>query len=571
MFIILFFLTLFSAFSFLQGTQDWYPAYDRIHPSLGQRYMVASQEIHASNAGLQILEQGGNAIDAAVAVAYALAVTLPEAGNLAGGGFMMIYIKKENKVYAIDYREKAPLAAWKDMFIDENGEVNQNLSQHSLWSTGVPGTVAGLDLALSKFGSFSLQECIKPAIQLAEKGFPVSYRLHHNLKKARETFLERNQIELPFYPQGKTIPVHQLLIQPDLAKTLHQLSDQGAKAFYFGAIGQKFIDFMEANKGLISADDLALYQAKFREPLSATYRGYTVFTMPPPSSGGLHLLQLLKMMEAFPLKEWGYQDPKTLQIMIEAMSMAYQDRAQFLGDPDFVDIPISALLSPLRLQKQQSLLAKVLTDHQRPNPTLKAPKFHGHESHDTTHFSIIDEDGNMVSNTYTLNFRFGNKIMIPGTGLILNNQMDDFVAKPGVANAYGLLGTEANAIAPEKRMLSSMTPTLVFKDDAPFLATGSPGGSRIITIVFQALLNLIDYEMNLAEATHAPRLHYQWQPDIVYLEKGFAAPILRYLEKKGYRIKSGPTIGSLQSVLRQGDITYGASDPRSAGAASLGH
>ena len=556
--------------SFVFGQQDWYPAYDRIHPSLGQRFMVASQEKHASAAGFRILEKGGNAIDAAVAVAYALSVTLPEAGNLAGGGFMLVYIKKEDKVYAIDYREKAPLAAWKDMFIDESGRVDKNLSRNSLWSSGVPGTVAGLDLVWQRFGSLDLKTCLDPAIALAERGFPVSYRLHNNLKKAKEAFLERNQIDLPFYPDGKTIETHQILKQPDLAKTIKLIADQGTKVFYHGEIGQKITQFMSRNKGLITADDLALYQAKFRDALTRDYRGYQVYTMPPPSSGGLHLLQLLKMMEAFPLKKWGYQDPRALQIMIEAMSMAYQDRAKFLGDPDFINVPVTALLSPVRLKKQHALLGKLLAESHRPNPALSAPKIHLQESHDTTHFSIIDEEGNMVSNTYTLNFRFGNKIMVPGTGMLLNNQMDDFVAKPGVANAYGLLGSEANAIAPEKRMLSSMAPTLVFKNKRPFLATGSPGGSRIITIVFQAIINLIDYDMNLAEATHAPRLHYQWQPDTVFTEKGFASPVLRFLKGKGYQLKTGPTIGSLQSVLRIDDVSFGASDPRSAGAASIG-
>ncbi|MEK9657625.1 MAG: gamma-glutamyltransferase [bacterium] len=538
------------------------PSYNKAKNPIGRRHMVSSQDPLASKTGMDILHQGGNAIDAAIAVAYSLAVTHPQAGNLGGGGFMLIYIKKENKVYALDYREKAPKAAWKDMFIGENGEVSKTLSQDSLWATGVPGTVAGLDFAWKTFGTLPLQTCLAPAITLAKEGFPVSRQLHNHLDIAKDDFLQRNNGSLAFYPNNQTIATGSILVQPELAQSIQWIANDGPKAFYQGPIAAKLIDFMQKNRGLITREDLLQYRPKFREPVSANYRGYHIYSMPPPSSGGIHLIQLLKMVEGFPINDWGYQHPKTLQLFAEAMSLVYQDRATYLGDPDFVSIPQRQLLSPSRIKQQQQQLQQILSQTKRPHPRPAPPNIPLYESNDTTHFSIIDSDGNMVSNTYTLNFRFGNKIMIPGTGILLNNEMDDFSAKPGAANAYGLIGSHANAIAPEKRMLSSMTPTLVFKDNQPWLATGSPGGSRIITIVFQTLINLIDYNMNLIEASTVPRMHYQWQPDTLYLEKDFDPQTKKNLTDKGYLLKPNPKIGSIQSVLRIEDVTIGVSDPR---------
>ena len=528
----------------------------------GRAYGVATQEPLATQVGRDMLAQGGNAVDAAIAVASTLAVTLPEAGNLGGGGFMLIYIKKHDKVYALDYREKAPIAAWKTMFVNQNNIVNKQLSRHSLWASGVPGTVAGLHKAWKNFGSLSWKECLAPAIQYAEKGFPVPTRLHNNLKKAQLDFLERNKHPLPFFPENNAIQVGETLIQPELAQSLKWIAEDGPKAFYNGPISERISAFMKQEKGLITSDDFIQYEAIFRDPVSGSYHDYTIYSMPPPSSGGIHLLQMLQMMEPLPLKKWGYQHPNGIQAMTEAMNLVYQDRAKYLGDPDFVSIPQADLLNPSRNLTLSNSIQSIIKQSKRPSPNNKPPAITQHESHDTTHFSIIDAEGNMVSNTYTLNFRFGNKRMVPGTGILLNNEMDDFAAAPNIANAYGLVGSEANSIQPEKRMLSSMTPTLVFKDNAPWLATGSPGGSRIITIVFQTLINMMDYDMNLVEASHAPRIHHQWVPKHLYVEEGIAPNSLDTLVQKGYSLKANPTIGSIQSVLRINEVTFSVSDPR---------
>ena len=537
-------------------------AYQHKNMPMPRSFGVAAQEPIAQAIGEKILQNGGNAIDAAIAVATSLAVTLPEAGNIAGGGFMMIYIKKENKVYAIDYREKAPLSAYTNMFVNENNTLNKTLSQDSVWATGVPGTVAGLYLAWEHFATLSWKELHQDAIKLAKNGFIVPERLHQNLKKAQNQFLNRNHYPLPFFPKNNAIKTGELLIQTDLANSLEVIANDGPIAFYNGPLTPLICDFIKEQNGLITPEDFARYKSVFRNPVSGNYKGYQIFSMPPPSSGGVLLLQLLDISSNLPLQQWGYQDTKTIQALSEAMAIAYQDRSRYLGDPDFITNPLSHLLDPHRNKSIAKKIKIAVSKPIRPKQNNLYPSINIKESNDTTHFSIIDKEGNMVSNTYTLNLRFGNKIMVPQTGILLNNEMDDLSAGPDIANAYGLTGSKANEIEAEKRMLSSMTPTLVLKNNEPFLATGSPGGSRIISIVFQTLINMIDFNMNINEASHAPRIHYQWKPDILFVEQGINMYSQQKLLSKGYELAPNPKIGSIQSVFRDKDLNYSVNDPR---------
>ena len=523
-----------------------------IHPIISQKHMISSQEKHATKAGLKTLKKGGNAIDAALSVAYSLSVTLPEAGNLCGGGFMLIYIKDENQTYALDFREKAPLLATETLFQNKDGTVNKEKSRNSIHAVGVPGTIKGLDLAWKKFGSLPLKTCLKPAINLAKNGFPVSMRLHEHLDQAKNEFLKKNTPPLAFYPNQQTIKVDEILKQPHLAKSLQHIAKKGESAFYNGPLGKKLITFMKNNNGLITQKDLQKYQAKFRKPITGTYKNHQIISMPPPSSGGIHLIQMLNAFEQTPsINQKGFHHPDHIETLINAMRIAYQDRAAYLGDSDFVDIPKNLT--------NKNYIKKRLKN---PIPSKNTP-IPKQESTETTHFTIVDQQGNIVSCTLTLNFRFGNKMIVPETGMILNNEMDDFSAKPGSQNAYGLVGSIANKIEPEKRMLSSMTPTIVFKNNQPFLATGTPGGSRIISMIFQQIINIIDYDMNLAEAIAAPRIHYQWKPDILFLEKGISPLTQSILKQKSYNIKKSRAAGSIQAIMIKDKTLFGFSDPRS--------
>lgn len=540
---------------------------DIFHPVYGKKGMVASQEALATKAGVAVLREGGNAVDAAVTVGFTLAVTLPRAGNIGGGGFMVVYDAKTKKVITIDYREKAPLTATADMFLDKNGNVDEKKARFSLMSAGVPGTVAGLSLALEKYGTISLSRALAPAINYAENGFIVTPGLEKSLSSLEKRFKASAASMDIFFKKGTQYKAGDLLIQKDLAKTLKLIAQNGPKAFYQGKIAKKIVCEMKKNGGLISKKDLDLYQAEIRQPVKGTYRGYDIYSMPPPSSGGIHLVQMLNMLEFFPLAQWGHNTAQTLHVMAESMRLAYVDRAKHLGDPDFVNVPIRGLLSKEYAKK---LVAKINLEHATPSEKIFSDNPWKYESNDTTHYSVMDAYGNAVSNTYTLNFSYGSGITVPGTGILLNNEMDDFVSKPGVPNAYGLVGGKANAIEPQKRMLSSMTPSIILKDGKPFMVTGSPGGSRIITTTLQIILNTIDHKMNIAAATNAPRIHNQWLPDEIRIEKGINLDTIRLLRKKGHKVVSKSVMGSTQSITTDGTFFFGASDPRRVDALTLG-
>lgn len=541
-------------------------------PVWGKHGMVSSQQAIATQVGLDILKQGGNAVDAAVAVGFTLAVTLPRAGNLGGGGFMLVHLAKQNKTIAIDYREMAPSSFYRDIYLDEKGGVDTNKSRFHGLAVGVPGTVKGLTQALRDYGRLSLAQVLKPAIQLAKDGFIVDRDLALSLSKANKRLSKWPASRQVFYhDDGSYYQIDELFKQKDLAKTLSKIAQQGAKAFYRGATAQHIIDAVNRAGGAMSLADLAGYQVKLRTPIEGTYRGYKIASMPPPSSGGIHIVQILNMMEVSNIQQLGHNSASTIHIMAEAMRRAYADRSEYLGDPDFNPVPVKELTDKryaAALFKQINMSAASASQSIKPGLKLIS------ESPQTTHYSIVDNEGNAVANTYTLNFSYGSGIVAAGTGVLLNNEMDDFSAKPGVANAYGLIGGEANAVAAHKRPLSSMSPTIVFDKNSGdvMLVTGSPGGSRIITTTLQIISNVIDHKMNIAEATNASRFHHQWLPDKIILEKGFSADSINLLKQKGHKIEASRwAMGSTQSILKVEDGWSGASDPRQSGTLSLGY
>lgn len=539
-------------------------------PVVQKHGMVSSQEALASKVGLEILKQGGNAVDAAVAVGFALAVTLPRAGNLGGGGFMLIYLKKQRKVVAINYREKAPAKASRDMFLNQKGDVDYSKVSGSYSASGVPGTVAGLISVQQKFGKLKLQQVIEPAIKLAEEGIPVSYDLHQSLVTAKPWLKKSPDAMKIFYKKdGSAYQVGEILKQPELANSLKLIAEQGKKAFYEGKIAHKIADSMAKNGGLITLEDLKNYNIEEKQPLKGTYRGYTIYSMPPPSSGGVILIELLNILENFPLADYGNNSAKIINLMSNAMSYAYNDRNADLGDPDFVKMDLAKFLSK-KYAKQ--IAQEITTDKHIPSEDISSIDPEEHEKLQTTHFSIVDKGGNMVSNTYTLNYSYGSGIVVPGTGILLNNEMDDFAAKVGVANVFGLVQGEANTVAPNKRPLSSMTPTIVLdKDGNPFLATGSPGGSRIITTTLQVILNIIDFNMNLQAAINNPRIHSQLWPDELGVEQGISVDTIKLLKEMGNNVVPYAAMGAAESVMSDGQYVYGAADPRRAGALAVGY
>ena len=539
------------------------------HPVIDDKGMVVSQRMIASEVGAEILKKGGNAVDAAVATGLALAVVLPRAGNLGGGGFMVVYLKEEDKTIAIDYREKAPSAASRDLFLDENGDYDRKKAQFSLLSAGVPGSVAGFHHALTKYGTLSWQEVLEPAIRLAEEGFVIPHDLANTLasKRYRERLSSNPAAAKVFFKEDKGLySAGEILIQKDLASTLKELSKNGPDAFYSGKIAQLIVEEMERNGGLITIEDLKNYNVAERQPLVGSYKGYEIVSMPPSSSGGTHLIQMLNMLEEFPIKEMGFGSADTIHILAEVMKRAYADRSKYLGDSDFYKVPSSLT----NKQYAISLNKDISLDKVTPSEDVSPGDPYPYESPDTTHFSVMDSYGNAVSNTYTLNFSYGSGLMIPGTGMLINNEMDDFSSKPGTPNGYGLLGSEANAIEGNKRPLSSMTPTIIFKDQKPYMVFGSPGGSRIITTVLQVALNVMEHEMNIAQAVHSPRIHHQWLPEVLMIEQGFGSDTEKLLESKGYRLYPSSTMGSVQAIVKEGKYFYGSADPRrpSAGVAT---
>lgn len=539
------------------------------HPQYDAQGMVASQNEIASRVGAEILAKGGNAVDAAVAVGFALAVTTPRAGNIGGGGFMLLHLAESGETVAIDYREMAPPKATRDMFLDKDGKVDTDKARFSHLSSGVPGTVAGLHLAQTQYGRMSWKDVLKPAIQLARDGIVVSYDLAENLRARRERLGNNEASRKAFYKSdGQPYAPGELFRQKDLARTLQKIAEQGPDAFYRGEIAQLIVAEMERAGGLIDAEALAAYQPVIRKAVSGEYRGYEIVAMPPPSSGGIHVIQMLNILEHFPVARLGSGSADNIHLLAEVSRLAFADRSKHLGDPDYYEVP-SAWLTSKEYARQ--LAAGIDMQRARPSADVAPGVEPAHESPDTTHFSVIDSDGNVVANTYTLNFSYGNHVTVPGAGFLLNNEMDDFVSAPGVPNAFGMLGGEANEIQPGKRPLSSMTPVIVFKDGEPVLATGSPGGSRIISAVMQMLVNVIDHGMNIADATDAPRIHHQWYPDELQLEPGISPDTIALLKAKGHAIgNSSWAVGSLQSVARKGKMFYGASDPRRPAAGAVG-
>ena len=531
------------------------------HPVISDNGMVVSQRMIASEVGAEILQKGGNAVDAAVATGLALAVVLPRAGNIGGGGFMVLYLKDQNKSLTIDYREKAPAAAHRDLFLDANGNYDKTKAQFSLLSAGVPGSVAGFYHALINYGTMSWEEVMQPSIRLAEEGFIVPHDLANTLasKRYRERLSSDPAASKVFFKKdGSLYKAGELLIQNDLASTLRLISKQGPDAFYRGEIANLIVKEMKRNGGLITLEDLDNYNIVERDPLIGSYKGYKIISMPPSSSGGTHLVQMLNMLEEFPIKEMGFGSAESIHILAEVMKRAYADRSKYLGDSDFYAVPSSLTSKNYAKSLNKSISAEKITPSSEVSPGNPYP----YESPDTTHFSVMDAYGNAVANTYTLNFSYGSGKMIPGTGMLINNEMDDFSSKPGTPNGYGLLGSEANAIEGNKRPLSSMTPTIIFKDDDPFMVFGSPGGSRIITTVLQVALNVMDHDMNIAQAVHSPRIHHQWLPEVLMIEKGFGVDTENILKKKGYRLYPSSTMGSIQAIMKEGNYFYGSADPR---------
>ncbi|MDA5132261.1 gamma-glutamyltransferase [Psychrobacter sp. ANT_H3] len=539
------------------------------HPVWAKNGMVATQEALASDIGLKILKDGGNAVDAAVAVGFALAVTLPRAGNIGGGGFMMVYDAKQGKTVALDYREKAPSSAARDMYLDSDGNAVSDLSRYHGLAVGVPGTVAGLLKALEDHGTMSRGQVMAPAIALAENGIEVTAGLSESLEALSDRLQKWPSTKKIFFkPDGSAYQPGELLRQPELAKSLKLIAAKGNDGFYKGETARKLVKAVNEAGGNMSLQDLANYQAIARVPVKGDYRGYEIVSMPPPSSGGIHIVQILNILEGYPLKDYGQNSAQTIHLMSEAMQLAYADRAEYLGDADFTDVPASGLTSQPYADKLRGLINP---NKATPAATIKANNPLPYESDQTTHFSIVDKDGNAVANTYTLNFSYGTGLVAEGTGILLNNEMDDFSAKPGVPNGYGLIGGDANAVEANKRPLSSMSPTLVFKDSKPYIVTGSPGGSRIITTVTQVISNVIDHDMNIAEATHAPRIHDQWLPDEIRIEKALNIDTIKKLESMGHKVSPQSAMGSTQSIMITPNGVYGSSDPRIVDAAVVGY
>lgn len=539
------------------------------HPVWAKSGMVATQEALASDIGLKILKDGGNAVDAAVAVGFALAVTLPRAGNIGGGGFMMVYDAKQGKTVALDYREKAPSSASRDMYLDKDGNAVSDLSRYHGLAVGVPGTVAGLLKALEDHGTMSRGQVMAPAIALAENGIEVTAGLSESLEALSDRLQKWPSTKKIFFkPDGSVYQPGELLRQPELAKSLKLIAAKGSDGFYKGETARKLVKAVNEAGVNMSLQDLANYKAIARVPVKGDYRGYEIVSMPPPSSGGIHIVQILNILEGYPLKDYGQNSAQTIHLMSEAMQLAYADRAEYLGDSDFIDVPASGLTSQAYADKLRSLINP---NKATPAATIKANNPLPYESDQTTHFSIVDKDGNAVANTYTLNFSYGTGLVAEGTGILLNNEMDDFSAKPGVPNGYGLIGGDANAVEANKRPLSSMSPTLVFKDSKPYIVTGSPGGSRIITTVTQVISNVIDHDMNIAEATHAPRIHDQWLPDEIRIEKALNVDTVKKLESMGHKVSPQAAMGSTQSIMLTPNGVYGSSDPRIVDAAVVGY
>jgi gamma-glutamyltranspeptidase/glutathione hydrolase len=533
--------------------------------------VVVAQEARAARIGVEVLRRGGNAVDAAVATGFAMAVTYPRAGNLGGGGYMVIHLAGRHHDVAIDYRETAPAAATRDMFLDQNGEADPRKSRDSALAIGVPGTVAGLALAHARYGSgkFRLADLIAPAIALARDGLPIEDDIAESLPNAAGRLARwPSAAKIFLKSDGRALGPGDQLVQSDLADTLELIARNGPRAFYQGAIADKLVAAVRAEGGILTVEDLRNYRPLERKPVRGRYRGYDIVSMPPSSSGGVVLIEMLNILEGYRSGELGADDAERAHLLVEAMQRAYADRAAYLGDPASVTAPLARLMSKPYGQKLQAAIDPA---HATPARDIRPEGTLTNEGDNTTHFSVVDRFGNAVSNTYTLNFSYGVGLVAEGTGVLLNNELDDFAAKPGAPNAYGLTGGDANAPGPGKRPLSSMTPTIVLKGGKPFLVTGSPGGSRIITAVLQVISNVIDRRLPIAGAVAAPRIHDQWLPDEVVVERGFRPDLVEGLEGFGHKVREDQPRTSANSILVTPQGFLGAADPRSRGAAAAGY
>ena len=556
-----FVLLLFPILFMTLGCNRSKPPYEIVKKAISDKGMVVSAHPLASEAGLNILKAGGNAVDAVIATQLALAVVYPRAGNIGGGGFL-VYRQNDGTISTLDYREKAPIASERDMYLDDNGDVIPEKSTLGHLAAGVPGTIAGLVASSDQHGRLPWSQLVAPAIALASEGFRLTQTEADRLNNFREAFLKVNEPTIPFI---KDSPWKEgdLLVQTDLAQTLTRIQSQGQDGFYNGETADLIIAEMESGGGLITREDLAQYEAVWREPITTDYRGYEIISMPPPSSGGIALAQLFELVEPYPLGDYGFQSKEAIHLMVEAERRVYADRAQHLGDMDYFDVPMEMLMDSAYLAQRMS---DFTLEYATESDSIAAGNFTiGLESFQTTHISIVDSSGNAASVTTTLNSNFGCKVFVDGAGFFLNNEMDDFSAKPGVPNQFGLIGAEANAIEPGKRMLSSMTPTIVSKDGDLKIVVGTPGGSTIMTSVFQIIVNVVDFGMSISESVQAPRFHHQWLPDIILVEKGtFSTNLSEELQGMGHEISEVDYIGLVEAISRLQDGTYeGAADRRS--------
>lgn len=532
--------------------------YEIVKQANFEKAAVSSAHPLASLVGKEILARGGNAVDAAIAVQYALAVVYPNAGNIGGGGFMVVHTK-EGESTTIDFREQAPGKAYRDMYLDEKGEPIDAMSRDGHLAAGVPGTVAGMQLAHEMFGSMPMKELIQPAIELAEGGFGITQREARGLNRNKEDFLKYSTKPSAFVKEAKWIE-NDTLFQPELASTLRRIQQEGTRGFYEGETADLIVEEMKRGGGIITHEDLLNYKATVREPVVFEYKGYKIISMGLPSSGGVLLQQMFRALEDYPIADYGFQSKEAVQLMIEVERRAYADRALYLGDADFVDVPVAELVEKAYVKSRMS---DYIPGRATKSSDIEAGEVRNiQEKEETTHFSIADGMGNVVSLTTTINGAYGNRVVVGGAGFILNNEMDDFSAKPGSPNKFGLLGAEANAIEPGKRMLSAMSPTVVLKEGKPLLVVGTPGGSTIITSVFQTLVNILDFELTPEEAVNSPKFHHQWKPDVIYIEKDFPKELIGELEKMGYEFKQRIPIGRTEVLKLDSDYINAVADKR---------
>lgn len=530
--------------------------------AFGKQFAIATQGRYASWAAEEIFAQGGNIIDAAVAASFTVSVERPQSTGLGGGGFMLFHEAKTGKTYAIDFRERAPLKATKNMYV-RKGKADTNLSQNGALAVGVPGMVAGLVQIHHRFGSLPLDKVIAPAIRLAENGFPIYEEFHTALLDRADELRKDPEAAKIFLNNGEVPAVGTVLVQKDLAKTLRLIAQKGQEGFYKGPVADSIVNFMKKRKGLITHKDLQSYEVKWRTPIVGEFDGYEVASMPPPSSGGVHVIQFLNFLEKDHLSQQGFLSKNSIHLAASALQSAFADRAKYLGDPDFVQVPVRGLTSPKYLEGRR---AEVNLDKARKADEVAAGNPLPYESTDTTHISLLDNQGNAVSSTQTINGWMGAAVVAPGTGVVLNNEMDDFSAQEGSSNLFGAIGGKPNAIAPKKTPLSSMSPTILMKNNQPVLAVGAPGGTRIISCVAQTILNYVEFKLPLYDAVTAVRYHHQWRPDVLYIDPPGPRPeVLQGLQNMGYDVKIEPVPCYVMAVAREGDRLHGVADPRDIG------